>query len=156
MDDKWSFYCHCVKRNLKDLINENPDISLVIEETDAYNDTPLITASKLGNVKIAKFLLDNGANYEAKNKFGYTPLMYASMDNNVEIVRLLLSAGANLNEKNNYNETALFISFIKENIGTIKVLIEEGGADPNTKDLYGRFLYKQLGEVNMLKFNKFI
>ena len=59
--------------------------------------TPLLYASNKPNVPIdfISFLLDNGANVNAKNVVGDTPLVRATIRGNLPVVELLLSREAN-------------------------------------------------------------
>ncbi|KAL3492817.1 ankyrin repeat-containing domain protein [Aspergillus germanicus] len=70
--------------------------------------TPLFLASFNGDAKVAKLLIDNGANVEARNKKGRTALHIAAKhDRNVEILFVLLNAGADLNGADHQGDTPL-------------------------------------------------
>lgn len=69
-------------------------------------------------VNIAKFLIDKGADVNAKNIYGDTPLHYASM-NNIEITKLLLDNGADVNARNKYDQTPLY-NAIHETVELLK------------------------------------
>ena len=51
-------------------------------------------ASFEGHTEIAKILIENGADVNAKNNIGETALMWASEREYAEIVKLLKNAGA--------------------------------------------------------------
>lgn len=57
-------------------------------------------ASKTGNIKLAKYLLDKGVDVNAVSEDGYKgfPLMYAVRSRNAKMVKLLLDCGANINQ----------------------------------------------------------
>lgn len=59
---------------------------------------------------IIELLLNNGANLQKENNFGYTSLMLASMKGNVEIVKYLILKGANIDAQNNKGDTALILA----------------------------------------------
>ena len=62
----------------------------------------------MGNEKVARLLLENGADTEAKNIDGETALLWTA-DNGFEaIVQLLLDKGADIEAKDNHKVTALF------------------------------------------------
>ena len=69
----------------------------------------LINASKNGNIKKIKLLIENGADVNAKDNDGSTSLIFASMYSNdtssLDTVKLLLENGADVNAKNNYEDT---------------------------------------------------
>lgn len=52
------------------------------------------------NIRIIRFLIENGADIEYRDKAGYAPLDFATMNNNKEIIQLLLDNGATV-ERNN-------------------------------------------------------
>lgn len=52
------------------------------------------------NIRIVRFLIENGADVEHRDKAGYTPLDFAAMNNHTEICRLLLENGASVDREN--------------------------------------------------------
>ena len=72
----------------------------------ASGATPLHIAVLSDQRKVARFLIDNGANINApaKDQHGGTPLHWAAVLGRVEIVRQLVDVGANVNvvDKNGY------------------------------------------------------
>lgn len=79
------------------------------------------------NAEIAKLLIENGANVNAGTDNGFTPLFYI---NNVEIAKILIENGANVRQKNPFGDTPLH--FV-EDTEVIRLLIDKG-ADINAKD----------------------
>ena len=72
----------------------------------ASGATPLHMAVLSDQRKVARFLIDPGANINApaKDQYGGTPLHWAAVLGRVEITRRLIDAGANVNDmdKNGY------------------------------------------------------
>jgi ATP-dependent DNA helicase RecG len=62
--------------------------------SDAEGETALHFAVRNDEQEIAAFLLQNGADVDARNKMGVTPLMVASWSGFDQMVELLLKAGA--------------------------------------------------------------
>lgn len=76
--------------------------ALMDVQVDSFDDDNA-KQRKIGTVK---FLLENGADVNAKGRFGNSALHFSANDNNVEIITLLLEAGANKKSKNDDGETA--------------------------------------------------
>ena len=66
----------------------------LLESMDEFGDTPIIKACRRGHTDVASYLLDQGANIDARNEDGYTPLMLACYWEQLEVVDLLLRHGA--------------------------------------------------------------
>ena len=96
--------------------------------------------------KMAKMLIDAGADVNKKSVLG-TPLMNAVTNAwNVDIVELLVKSGADLNETDENGRTALFYAYASGNMDIVDALIKSG-ADTTLKDIDGK-LYN---EVETLK-----
>ena len=78
------------------LINAGGDVNATTEELV----TPLHEAVRLGNVGIAKLLLENGANQQAKDDDGKTPLEWASSETSAEEFTKLFSEYENRRSEN--------------------------------------------------------
>jgi len=77
-----------------------------LNKKDAMSgSTPLITAASFGKEKIAKALIDAGADLGIKNNDGATALHTAAFFGRVEIVQLLIDANADRSAKNNFGAT---------------------------------------------------
>lgn len=104
---------------VKKLINRGVSLKAI--------DTPaLITASKIGNTSIARFLIDAGANIEAQHQNGVTALHVASNGGHESIVRLLIAAGANIEAQGHNGMTALHAASDRGHESTVKLLIDAG------------------------------
>jgi len=73
-------------------------------------DKQLIRASEHGLTNIVQWIIDAGANVNAKNNIGGTPLMIASQYGHEVCVKLLLDVGADVNAKNKDGWTALMFA----------------------------------------------
>jgi len=84
--------------------------------------TPILYASKNGNLKLLLILIDLGADINSINDLGYTPLHYAVKNNDKRMVKHLLIRGANkfISDNNNMTPFDLAVSLRNENI--IKIL----------------------------------
>lgn len=55
----------------------------------------------MDNIRIVRFLVENGADIEHRDKAGYAPLDFAALNNHKEISQLLLDNGATVDRENN-------------------------------------------------------
>ena len=80
----------------------------IFEFARDYNYSPLHIASKIGNVELARFLIQSGAIVNCRFLgSSTTPLHVASFYGKIEIVKLLLDHGCQLHLKDKENKTAL-------------------------------------------------
>ena len=67
--------------------------------------------SKQNNAQTVKYLINHGANVNAKTGQGQTALTYASRDGFLETVEHLIANGTNVNSTTRFGFTALMVSF---------------------------------------------
>ncbi len=101
------------------------------------NDTPLHGLAINNSKDMAKLLLSNGADTNAKNSEGSTPLHYTASQNHTGMAELLLAKGADVNAKDNDGETPLHWIRGHKSDDMVKLLITNG-ADVNAKDNEGK------------------
>ena len=120
----------------------NPDVINVLMQNAARFSREnhaqialLSAASHNSNVDIVKYLINSGANVNARDKFGQTLLMEAVASNpNVNVIKLLIDSGAQINAKSQRGWTALMsAAWSNPNPDVIKVLIN-AGANIDDKD----------------------
>jgi ankyrin repeat protein len=88
-----------------------------------YGSTALFYACDRGNVELVKFLLERGADPDARDTFyGATPMTWAADKGHVEVVRLLVEKGAK--EK----DDALAVGVDKGSMELVKTVLDKGGA----------------------------
>ena len=88
--------------------------------------TALHFAAQENRYDVWKFLIENGADWEAKSSIGRTPLHLSSLKGHAEIVELLLNNGAELNCKDSDLYTPLHYASEMGNVEWTKILIEKG------------------------------
>ena len=59
-----------------------------------------------GSLSVVQYLIEKGANIEARDKDQKTPLHFASNEGKTDVVKYLISKGANKNTKNQDSETS--------------------------------------------------
>lgn len=99
--------------------------------------TPLHMAAIDGQKGIVEYLIDKGAQINAKDISGATPLHEAVRYGRTDITKLLLASGGNANAQDSLGKTPLLIITPQDaQLETYQVLLKYG-ANPNAKDLYG-------------------
>ena len=81
-------------------------------------------------------LIEEGANVNAKDKYGYTLLHYACSNGYESIVSILLEKGVNVSEKDNCGWTPLHHA-CSNGYGSIVSILLEKGANVNEKNVDG-------------------
>jgi ankyrin repeat protein len=87
----------------------------VNEKTQDTESTPLHFASWEGYADIIKYLIEKGAEVNAKNRMGQTPLYCATVLRKINAIRCLIEKGANISLKTNDGKTALDLVKIPNN-----------------------------------------
>lgn len=130
-----------------------------LNKTNCNGRTALMTALQSGNVKVARYLAEHGADVKMRDAKGMTTLMIAvSCDSivfdgpNPEIMRMLIKMGVDVKAKDNEGLTALLRCAKDHNRDTVEPLriLIEAGADPNDKtpDGYNALSFTVLGGLN--------
>lgn len=123
---------------VKELLLKGTNVNCVCNYTIPYETyyytrescTPINVACDSGNIEMARFLIEKGADVNTKNDAGMTPLMG---NNNPDFVRLLIEKGADVNVKDVSGLTPLHMA---QNSGIAGFLIASG-ADVNARDEVG-------------------
>jgi ankyrin repeat protein len=120
------------------LIEADPTL---LESKSDKGDTPLIAACKTLQVAVANYLIDKGANVNAKGEFGGTPLSCTKKDKDecFDLVQRLVAKGADVNAANQFNWTVLCDAAASGNTKVTKFLIDHG-ADLNFRWSAGTLL----------------
>jgi len=114
-----------------------------IDVRSKYGVTPLIEAGFKADEKLARYLLDNGADVNAKSKEGTTALFGATEQGDASLIELLIERGANVNATNKDGVTPIGWALSNDDLSTAELLETHGAHKPelNTKlDVY-RFQY---------------
>ena len=96
--------------------------------------TALHHAIAQNHSEMAHYLIDQGADVNAKSITSETPLHLATLNDNLAIVKRLVERGADVNAKNNIGETSIYIA---ATIGNVRILavLDNAGGDVNLKRL---------------------
>ena len=125
-------------RRIQEMINNSPDLinGSISAGGDANSEgslTPLGQAAEAGQVRVAAFLLDHGADTEKPSRTGpgsLTPLMLAARAGHNTMVQLLLGRGANVNAANPNGFTALHFA-VERGFSTVTETLLASNANAN-------------------------
>jgi ankyrin repeat protein len=115
----------------------SPNVHWTKELVDARHVTPLLAAVAAGNKSMTKFLIDRGADLNAKGELGDTALHLAARNGFQAVVEVLLTSHAAVNAQNGSGATPLFQAVQGGQTKIIQLLLD-AGADANHKDGGGR------------------
>ena len=114
--------------------------------------TALHIAAEKDLLEAAKWLINEGADLEAKDVNGLTPLHRAAWKDSVDVAHLLIDRGAKVNAKENiFGWTPLHWAASWNGLKVAQLLIDNG-ADKNIKDMVGRkpIEYSKSSQMNAL------
>ncbi len=109
---------------------------------------PIHYAVFKNNYTITNYLIDIGADVNARFEDGSTALITAAENGFLDICRLLINNKANVNEVDNYGNDALVKAVLYGHTGVIKMLLENG-ADINNINVKGKTAIDLADEMNV-------
>ena len=101
------------------------------------NQTPLMEAAGMGDLAVARRLVQAGAQLEKRSPIGNTALHWAAIGGRPGVCKFLVAAGADLEALNHSRRTPLHCAADSLRMNTITVL-HEAGADWDKKDVHDR------------------
>ncbi|MEM1394776.1 MAG: ankyrin repeat domain-containing protein [Cyanobacteria bacterium P01_H01_bin.150] len=96
------------------LLANGADINIREPEEDGKKSTPLMETAYRGSSKIARILIEKGADINARDAEGKTALIIAAGFGNAEVAGELILAGADIDAKDNNGHTALMYASLCE------------------------------------------
>ena len=111
------------------------DSKMVVMFAEEYSRTdgrlldypPLFTASSMGQVEIAKSLLEHGADVNCRTEYG-SPINTAVRQGHYEMTALLLERGAHVDAVGHYGETPLITASYSGHEDIVKLLLSHGAS----------------------------
>src|SRR6267142_2341996 len=100
------------------------------------HSTPLHLASQQGNVKVARILVEYGADVSAQNNEGSTPLHLVSRSGSMDLAWLLVKHGADVSANNKRRSTPLHQASVYGLVDLAQFLVEHG-ADMAAQEVDG-------------------
>jgi ankyrin repeat protein len=115
----------CLDNNYNQVVHQVETLKSNVNYQRRNGQTALMYAIYKNNLKIAKYLCENGANKDLTDEIGNTALMHA-IYKYPEIAMYLITNGADINIKNSQDETAIHFASMAGNLSIIKMLFERG------------------------------
>jgi ankyrin repeat protein len=106
---------------VKNLLTKYPDMKDV-----RRNDGRILLHVSFNSRELIEYLIENGADIEAKSDGGWTPLHSQAYKGHKDGVEVLLEHGANLEAKHAYGMTPLLNSIRWDRIEVAKLLVDKG------------------------------
>lgn len=123
---------------VKKILEEDP-AALTERDNNQFREMPIHFAATTGNIDIARFLLDAGADIDAGDSDNSTALGIAAMRKHGDMVALLIERGANVNHRDRKADCPLSFAVYGRDESIIKQLLE-AGADLWFRNLQGETL----------------
>lgn len=113
------------------------DMNIDVNLKDTVGRTPLHIATEKGNIDVAMFLIENGANVNVADANGNTPLVFIiNKTGSPKVTQRLLEKGASVNTQNRTGETALMYAAWHGYSAIVQLLLENR-ADVTLKNKQG-------------------
>jgi ankyrin repeat protein len=100
--------------------------------------SPLHWAAHVNDLGAAKRLLDEGADPNLANRFGFTPLHEAAIVRNAQMLEAMLDAGGDANATFGEGETVLMTAARTGDVASVKALLAHGGRVDATEHWHGQ------------------
>lgn len=124
-------------RCLRSLIEKAADISQINVATLGFGSTPLMVAVEKQQLGAVRFLLNQGADVNLKDDYGFTALHLAAISSMYEVMICLVENGADVNAVNLRDVTPLMMACDDDsNMDVVRYLMRRG-ADMQLKDVDG-------------------
>ena len=102
------------------------DQNISVDIRFGNGSTPLIVAAEEGRLDVVEFLVDSGANLNARNDHNYTALHWAAYHGHQDIVEFLIKNKADANIKDSTGSTPLQLAIVKGHVLIAGLLISYG------------------------------
>ncbi|WP_338477023.1 ankyrin repeat domain-containing protein [Wolbachia endosymbiont (group A) of Nomada hirtipes] len=132
-------------------------LKYLVEYKDRDGRTQLYFAAEIGDLDKARFLLENGANIEAKNgEYQATALHAAVINNKLNVVQLLLGNGADIEAEDKDGWKPLHCAATFDWAFNIVEVLVEKGANINAKNNEDKTPLEVANEYNQSKMVNFL
>jgi ankyrin repeat protein len=97
-----------------------------LDKTATHDDTPIILASRRGEVQIVAELIEAGVNINHRNMDGTNALWSAVVANSETVADMLIAHGADIDNQNDNGATALMYASSNSKPEWVKYLLGKG------------------------------
>jgi ankyrin repeat protein len=104
--------------------------------------TPLMAASRRGDLTLIRELLARGANLEARDRQGYTALTWAVTGAEREAAALLLDRGADINARDDHGRTIAEKALVTQSVDILRMVLEHGAPTRCTNPVYPTLVHQ--------------
>ena len=122
--------------SLEELVKETPQA--IINAPDSFGKTPLLYASRRGDIEAVKSLVDHGADVSLSDSMRRSPLHMAARSRSMPIIKILINFGADPNAANFLNELPAHYACYEENSSRLVRCLVDAKTDLNLPSKYGR------------------
>ncbi len=129
--------CHtAAKFDRRDLLELFKVFEIDIDAPNEFGETPLLVASKHGNLNFIQGLIEHKVNLTKCNSNKSNCLHISCAYGHKEVAQFFLESNINVNSKNRDGGTVLHTACARNQVEIAKILLEQG-FDINAKDNYG-------------------
>lgn len=122
---------------VKELLSA-PGTTIINTKDFSSGETALHIVAKRGDAVYARYLLQQGANPNLRDKRGNSALMVAVNGGAVELIPIFIAAKANLDLANDSGETPLIRAVQLRSLTMVRALLAAGADADHTDSLVGR------------------
>lgn len=126
----WTPLMHCCTQKDSTMIRDHFEILIQLganlNKTDTNGRTPLMLASSVGNRYFLKRMIENYADIDMIDDFGWSALIFAAYYSHYHIAKELLDAGCNTTVVTKGGQSALQIAMQQQNRDIIALLNDYG------------------------------
>ena len=94
-----------------------------LEQPGSNGDTALIQATRAGELEVVQWLIQVGANINARNNDGNNALWFACFRDRFDLIEPLINAGIDLNNQNDNGATTLMYAASAGKTNMVQVLL---------------------------------
>lgn len=122
------FFVEAVRKNHINEVRRHLENGIDVNSRDIFGDNAgLHWAARQGQAKMARLLIDNGADLDIRNREGETPLHWAASEGQKELVVILIVHGAEVNALTRKGWTPLRWAEAHREKEIARILIAAGG-----------------------------